>query len=222
MFPEVTRDDVFRIETSRLWLRWAAVKDAASIERIASDADVADLTGILPHPYPPGEATRFIFEARKDNALGKRLSFVIARRDTPAQALGVIGSRILSTPQEPTLRVSLGYWLGRSHWGEGIATEAAHGLVDALFTYSETAVIESAVRVINPASRRVMEKTGFQYVGADMMTLPALASRVAVDNFRLDRSTWSSLRNWKMPHIEVDPVSSYRDGSIAAEMVSCT
>jgi RimJ/RimL family protein N-acetyltransferase len=89
-------------------------------------------------------------------------------------------------------------------------------LVDALFTYTRTAAIESAVRVINPASRRVMEKTGFQYVGADMMALPALASRVPVDTFRLDRSTWSSLRSWKMPHIAVDPVSSYRPEEIAA------
>ncbi len=28
MFPDLTRDDVFRIETKRLWLRWPRIQDA--------------------------------------------------------------------------------------------------------------------------------------------------------------------------------------------------
>ena len=29
MFPDLTRDDVFRLETRRLWLRWPRAADAA-------------------------------------------------------------------------------------------------------------------------------------------------------------------------------------------------
>ena len=28
MFPEITRDDIFRLETERLWLRWPRAADA--------------------------------------------------------------------------------------------------------------------------------------------------------------------------------------------------
>ena len=35
MFPELTRDDVFRLETRRLWLRWPRMADANAILRLA-------------------------------------------------------------------------------------------------------------------------------------------------------------------------------------------
>lgn len=35
MFPELTRDDVFRLETRRLWLRWTRMADASAILRLA-------------------------------------------------------------------------------------------------------------------------------------------------------------------------------------------
>ena len=35
MFPDYFRDDVFRLETQRLWLRWPTAADAATIERLA-------------------------------------------------------------------------------------------------------------------------------------------------------------------------------------------
>jgi hypothetical protein len=68
MFPDIARDDVFHLETSRLWLRWPRVKDAAAIERYSSRWEVARMTARIPHPYPPGEAERFIFAARQANA----------------------------------------------------------------------------------------------------------------------------------------------------------
>ena len=33
MFPEITHDDVFRLETERLWLRWPRLSDAEGILR---------------------------------------------------------------------------------------------------------------------------------------------------------------------------------------------
>jgi hypothetical protein len=41
MFPDLTRDDVFRIETARLWLRWPGTVDASSFVRLASDPNIA-------------------------------------------------------------------------------------------------------------------------------------------------------------------------------------
>ena len=44
MFPDLARDDVFRLETKRLWLRWPRVSDAAAIERYSSRWEVARMT----------------------------------------------------------------------------------------------------------------------------------------------------------------------------------
>ena len=37
MFPDLTRDDVFRLETRRLWLRWPRLADAQAIVRLAGE-----------------------------------------------------------------------------------------------------------------------------------------------------------------------------------------
>ena len=44
MFPELTRDDVFRLETRRLWLRWPRMADASAILRQAGEKAVAEMT----------------------------------------------------------------------------------------------------------------------------------------------------------------------------------
>ena len=65
MFPDLTRDDVFRLETRRLWLRWPRQADAQAIVRLAGEKAVAEMTARLPHPYPAEAADRFILEARR-------------------------------------------------------------------------------------------------------------------------------------------------------------
>ncbi len=199
MFPDLTRDDVFRIETKRLWLRWPRVQDAAAIERLAGVKEVAEMTGTVPHPYPKGEAERFVFAARKGNATGQSLQLTIAPRNAPEKFIGLIGARMKSAEH-----ADMGYWLGQPHWGQGFCTEAAHAMVDAIFSYTEVTEMTASARVTNPASRNVIEKCGFQFVSSDMADAPARGGRVAVDRFRLQRSTWSSLKSWREPRIEID------------------
>jgi RimJ/RimL family protein N-acetyltransferase len=204
MFPDLTRDDVFRIETRRLWLRWPRVQDAAAVERVHANAGIAEMTGVMPHPFPPGAAERFIFDARKANATGQRMSLAIVPRDRPDVYLGSVGSRALALGPSGVLRCSLGYWLDPSQWDKGFATEAAHGLIDTIFTCTGMQEIEASARVINPASRRVLEKCGFQFLTSQMMELPELKGGVPVDTFVLQRSTWQSLKDWRGPRIGFD------------------
>ncbi len=69
MFPELTRDDVFRLETRRLWLRWPRLADGPAILRQAGAKPVAEMTAAIPHPYPPEAVEPFVFATRKGNAL---------------------------------------------------------------------------------------------------------------------------------------------------------
>ena len=193
MFPDLTRDDVFRLETRRLWLRWPRHADGQAIVRLVGEKAVAEMTASIPHPYPPDAATTFVFESRKANALGRGLRMAIAPRKKPQQLIGMIG--IEPGPEDG--RPHLGYWLGRPHWGKGYATEAARALVDAWFAYTEADELTSAARSVNPASRRVLEKCGFRPAGGSgMMAFPARGGVFPVDRFLLDRRAWASLTPW--------------------------
>ncbi len=51
MFHDLARDDVFRLETQRLWLRWPQAADAPALAALAGDWEVARMSAHLPHPY---------------------------------------------------------------------------------------------------------------------------------------------------------------------------
>ncbi len=46
-------------------------------------------------------------------------------------------------------------------WGQGLMAEAANALIDVAFRYTRAEAVEASVRVINPASRRVLQACGF-------------------------------------------------------------
>jgi RimJ/RimL family protein N-acetyltransferase len=58
----------------------------------------------------------------------------------------------------------MGYWIARSHWSRGIATEACAALVDIARTLG-LEQLEGSHFLDNPASARVLEKLGFEPVG---------------------------------------------------------
>ena len=90
----------------------------------------------------------------------------------------------------------IGYWLGVPYWGNGYATEAARAVIDHAFTALGIDKLEAGARVSNPASRRVLEKCGFQWTGVVLARIRALNSAAPVDRFRLDRGLWASLKSW--------------------------
>ena len=118
MFPDLTRDDVFRLETRRLWLRWARLADAQAIVRLAGEKAVAEMTARIPHPYHPDDAERFIFQSRRSNADGQGLQLAITPVAKPNNLIGMVGIG----PSPETGKPELGYWLGVEHWGQGFGT----------------------------------------------------------------------------------------------------
>ena len=88
------------------------------------------------------------------------------------------------------------FWIGEPFWRRGIATQAVHALVDMAFRTREIDHIDARCRVINPASRRVLQKSGFQFQGSGMINILSINASAAVEWFRLDRKTWISLIGW--------------------------
>ena len=185
MFPDLTRDDVFRLETKRLWLRWPRAADSAAITAFATLAEVAQMTAAIPHPYPPKEADRFIFKARAENAAGVALHLAMTRKSGPRVIFGVI-SAVANGEKD----VEIGYALAPEMWGKGFASEAVRMVVDTIFALTPAMRILANSRDNNPASRRVLEKAGLAYVDSGLDMLAARGGLHPCDRFRLERADW--------------------------------
>ena len=186
MFPDLARDDVFRLETARLWLRWPRSSDDAAIHRFCSLWEVARFTARIPHPYPPSSAERFIYAAREANASGRDLTLVLAPKRGRREIMGSI-----SLESRGADRLTLGFALAPEYWNKGLATEAARAMVKAGFGLTSAVEILASASVDNPESRRVLEKCGFEIVSTGPKGAPARGGLVESHNFRLTRKAWS-------------------------------
>ncbi len=187
LFPDITCDDIFRLETAHLWLRWLRATDAPTVTAIASIAAVAQMTASIPHPYPPGEAERFILTARASTAAGDALILAVTLKTKGQTLVGVVSAQVSDGRD-----VEIGYMIAPSASGHGYAAEAAIALIDAVFNLTETRLVNANSRVVNPASRRVLEKCGFMPCGTGPKLLPARGGQYPCDFFMLDRHVWSA------------------------------
>lgn len=171
--------------TKRLIMRAPREGDIAALVQLADNLHVAQMLARMPHPYGEAEARSFVAMAGQKRP-GVSYALTLAGTGT---FIGCAGLNVKDRGLE------LGYWVGEPYWKRGFATEAAHALVDLAFRETRIQVLNVSVRVINPASRRVIHKCGFQYAGQGMMNSLA-AGQVPIERYRLDRRTWESLRSW--------------------------
>jgi len=175
---------VSALATQRLLLRAPNRDDAVAIARLANDKRIAVNTARIPHPYGVADAEQFIAGASR--ASGGAV-FMITRESEP---LGVCGIDPYDDGPE------VGYWIGVPFWGCGYATEAVRALIDHAFADLQYETHQAGARVSNPASRRVLEKCGFQWTGVRLSRVRAINSAAPADRFRLDRGLWASLKSW--------------------------
>jgi RimJ/RimL family protein N-acetyltransferase len=174
------------LETTRLMLRRPTLADVKAIAELANDRRIAENTRRLPHPYRVEDAEDFITSMVQ---AGHESVFLIELADhTPIGMVGLDRAK----PEMP----EIGYWLGVEHWKQGYGTEAARAVIDHAFEDLDVERLVSGARVTNPASRRILEKCGFQWTGVVLQRLLALGSSTPVDRFKLERHVWQSLKNW--------------------------
>ena len=173
------------LETKRLTLRAPRLEDAKTVATLANDRRIAENTARIPHPYRMSDAESFITGANK--AGGEAVFLITLRDETVIGACGIV-------PQEQT--PELGYWLGLEYWGKGYATEALHAVIDYAFADLTHEALQAGARVTNPASRRVLEKCGFQWTGVGLYRISSIKSSAPIDRFRLERGIWTALKTW--------------------------
>ncbi len=139
-------------------IRRLNISDAESLSRQANNKKIWDnLRDYIPYPYTVENAKEFIARTENENPA---LTFgILFEKDL----CGVIG--LVEKTDVNRLCSELGYWIGESFWGKGIATKAVNLVTDYGFKVLSLERIYSSVFDFNQASMRVLEKNGFKKEG---------------------------------------------------------
>lgn len=146
-----------RIETERLVLRpWQAGDEEALVRHAGNRKVWLNLRDRFPHPYTRKDAEDWIAHRAGDAEPVKQMAIEHA-----GEAVGGIGLMPLEDVARFTSEV--GYWLGEAVWGRGFAAEALRHFTDYAFESFPFERLEAWIFAPNTASRRVLEKAGYEY-----------------------------------------------------------
>jgi ribosomal-protein-alanine N-acetyltransferase len=140
------------IETARLRLRPFGLQDVAAVLSYATDPEWARYLPV-PQPYTKENAEQFI--------AGQVLLDRERHRAWAIEHAGAVKGGINIRFDFDNRVGEMGYSMARSHWGQGLTTEAAQAVLDAAFVaYVDLKRIRAMADARNTGSLRVMEKIG--------------------------------------------------------------
>ena len=152
------RDQEALIEGRGFRLRRFSLADTSNLAYHANNANIAvRLQDRFPHPYMEEDARQFI-----EYALNAEMETVFAI-EVDGEAAGAVG--IMFQQDVYSQSGELGYWLGEEYWGRGIVSEAVKAMVKHAFSELGLRRIYARIFSNNIASKRVLEKAGFQFEG---------------------------------------------------------
>lgn len=167
-----------KITTRRLVLRAPIRGDVPDLVRHANNKAIADKLARLPHPYTRADAIGFIeiIVQRGDERI-----YAITQNE---RLIGVIGFSFAEGKLP-----DLGYWLGEDHWGQGLMTEAARGLIDAAHRTPHFERIGARALASNDGSLKVLEKLGFKRLGKGRADVGGQPDQPIIE-LALERPRW--------------------------------
>ncbi|NTJ42625.1 GNAT family N-acetyltransferase [Agrobacterium larrymoorei] len=147
--------------------------DAQRLARITNDTLVTRNLLRTSTPFTLAEARRSILRIRRKN-------LPVWAIDN-GQIIGLIG-----------LAGEFGFWLARSAWGKGYATEASRMVIDHAFSTLDISTLHANPIATNSASRHLLKKSGFREIGRSQAFCKQRNAIVPLIRYRLDRPHWAS------------------------------
>lgn len=134
----------------RPWRR----EDASQLAAIANNKKIwLNVRDRFPHPYTVNDALEWI--AYCSQQLPQQ-NFAVEYK---GQVAGSVGVLLKDDVYRKTIEI--GYFIGESFWGKGIATQAVGLLMDHIEKEHDAVRVCAEVFEHNTASMRVLEKNGF-------------------------------------------------------------
>ena len=153
------------LATSRIELRPFRPTDVDRVAELANDEELSKNLRSFGFPYTVEDARQWLGTMPEEWEQGESAIFAIwvrgSERVIEPELVGAIGIAM----DQQSNRGELGYWIGRSYWGQGFATEAGVSILD--FAFGQLCLNKVTAECVsrNPASSRVLEKLGMVQEG---------------------------------------------------------
>ncbi|MGL4373864.1 MAG: GNAT family N-acetyltransferase [Turicibacter sp.] len=160
------------LETNRLILRQWREEDSADLYEYAKSELVGPSAGWLPHQSE--EESKLIIK----HFIEQNESYAIVLK-SENKVIGSIGMHNRK-PDERLAHLNqrlLGYVLNPAYWGQGIIPEAVKCVLDDAFNHLNLDLVWCGHFEFNTNSKRVIEKSGFNYQYQKKMTFELLGAK---------------------------------------------
>jgi len=149
-----------KIQGSKIILRTIGIADADSIAKHIT-ADIVRYMIDIPNPYYKKDALSFI----KETQAKMRKKEVLRLGIQEANSKEIIGMMGLESIDQRSNNAEIGYWLGKSHWGKGLMTEAV--MLMTAYGFNKLKMKRLYARVYGPniGSAKVLQKVGYKKEG---------------------------------------------------------
>lgn len=148
------------LETPRLFLRPMKMSDCQDVFAYSRDPEVARHVLWDAH-QTIGQSRAYLRYILRQYRNGEPSSYGIVLKETN-HLIGTIGFMWVNTENRST---EVGYSLSRSHWNQGLMTEALRAVIELAFDVMKLHRVEAQHETDNPASGRVMLKVGMRREG---------------------------------------------------------
>ncbi|GGX75094.1 N-acetyltransferase [Streptomyces hiroshimensis] len=158
----IQNDRMVTLETPRLILRRWREEDVAPMTAVNADPEV--MRWIRDGSVRDEQQTRDGIQAWEIEWESQGFGLFAVEIRSTGELAGFTGLSVPEFLPEILPAVEVGWRLGRSHWGQGLATEAAAAAVRFAFEERGLERIVSIAQVGNDASERIMTKLGMHPV----------------------------------------------------------
>jgi len=151
------------LQTNRLILRDLEDKDIQALPELINDLEVSRYLALVPYPYNLSDAEWFVNHCKDESTKSPRENYElgIALKDT-GELVGCVG---LTKVNSWNGTATLGYWLGKNYWRQGIMYEAVQGILDFAFNKLKLQRINVEAAVENEPSNGLIKKLGSTFEG---------------------------------------------------------
>lgn len=165
---------------------WRADERGLLCQRADNPNIAKNLWDRFPSPYTPRDAEEWLNDHADKPPLGGAYAIEVG-----GEPMGTIAVH----PRADVERLSgeIGYWLAQECWGRGIATAAVSAVTEAVFQHTSLLRIYAPVFSWNPASMRVLEKSGYVEEGI-------LRRSIVKHGTLLDRVLYARTRTGEVPY----------------------
>jgi RimJ/RimL family protein N-acetyltransferase len=145
------------LETERLILDTWRAEEWEQLKPIATDPEVMRyITG--GRPWSHEQIRTFVERQRALYSERGYCRWKLSEKAT-GMMIGFCGIGFWRDAPDP----EIGWWLARSHWGRGLATEAARSALQDAFERAQLPRVTSVAYIENAASIRIMHKLGLEF-----------------------------------------------------------